>query len=213
MDGIGRLMESYRARMEEIGERLSEFKGILEGSDEKVFAELCFCICTPQSKATACWEAISSLVENDLLFYGSEDEIRPFLGRVVFAEAKAGYIVKARRLFTRDGELRVKERMEAFNDIFKLRGWLVKNVKGIGLKEASHFLRNIGLGSNLAILDRHIIRSLVRLGVIEENPKTLTRKAYLLIEAEMREFSRRIGISMGELDLLLWSEETGMVFK
>ncbi len=213
MNKIDRLKKSYRARKNEIDGRLLDFKGVLDGTDEEVFAELCFCICTPQSKATLCWKAVSSLKKNGLLFSGNRDKIRLFLDGVVFAEAKAGYIMEARKLFTRDEGLRLKEKIDKFNDVFELRDWLAKNVKGIGLKEASHFLRNIGLGSNIAILDRHILRSLVRLNIIEKPPKTLTRKAYLLIEEEMRKFSERIGIPMDALDLLLWSEETGMVFK
>lgn len=49
-------------------------------------------------------------------------------------------------------------------------------------KEASHFLRNVGFGENIAILDRHILRNLVKLEVIDELPKTLTPKLYLEIE-------------------------------
>ena len=86
-------------------------------------------------------------------------------------------------------------------------------MKGLGYKEASHFLRNIGVGLDLAILDRHIIKNLKRYGVIEEVPKSLTPKKYLEIEEKMKEFARRIDIPMPELDLLFWSMETGEVFK
>jgi N-glycosylase/DNA lyase len=92
------------------------------------------------------------------------------------------------------------------------REYLVKNVKGLGLKEASHFLRNIG-HNNLAILDRHILKNLHKLGVIEEVPRSLTKKAYLDIEEKFKRFSKKIGITMDELDLLFWSMETGKVFK
>lgn len=49
-------------------------------------------------------------------------------------------------------------------------------------KEASHFLRNVGFGEDVAILDRHILRNLERLAVIDEIPKTLSPKLYLEIE-------------------------------
>jgi N-glycosylase/DNA lyase len=94
----------------------------------------------------------------------------------------------------------------------ELRLWLVKNVKGLGWKESSHFLRNIG-HRNLAILDRHILRNLVRLGVLSGLPKTLTAMNYLQIEEKFRKFSRHIGIPMDELDLLFWSMETGEILK
>ncbi|MGQ9719328.1 MAG: N-glycosylase/DNA lyase [Nitrososphaerales archaeon] len=204
---------AYYRKKDDIQKKLSEFKGVLDESDERIFAELTFCLCTPQSKAITCWEVVLSLMRRRLLFEGSEEQIRPFLNPIRFGDNKARYIVNARNLFTKDGNLRIKERMMPFNDPFSLREWLVKNVLGMGMKEASHFLRNIGLGSNLAILDRHILKNLKKHGVIKEVPKSMTRKAYLDTEKKMRDFSNRINIPMDELDLLFWSEETGVVFK
>ncbi len=86
------------------------------------------------------------------------------------------------------------------------------NVKGLGWKEASHFLRNIGR-RNLAILDRHILRNLKRHQVIRSLPKTLTAKRYKAIEQQFARFAEAIGISMDELDLLFWSRETGEILK
>lgn len=181
--------------------------------DERIFAELCFCICTPQSKATACWNSISSLMKNGLLYNGSEKQIRPFLNPIRFADKKVEFIIEARNTFTEDGKIKIKNWIKKFDDIFELRNWLAKNVNGLGLKEASHFLRNIGLGENFAILDRHILKNLKESGVIEEIPATLTEKKYLEIEKKMKEFSDKINIPMDELDLLYWSKETGIIFK
>ena len=90
---------------------------------------------------------------------------------------------------------------------------MVKSIKGIGYKEASHFLRNIGLGEDLAILDRHILKNLKLLGVIEKIPKSLSRKKYFEIEGKMYEFAKEIQIPIGCLDLLLWYKQTGEIFK
>ena len=84
---------------------------------------------------------------------------------------------------------------------------------GLGYKEASHFLRNIGLGEEFAILDRHILRNLARLKVIPEVPVSITKKRYLEIEEKLRRFAADIGIPVAELDLLFWSKETGWIFK
>ena len=89
----------------------------------------------------------------------------------------------------------------------------MKNIKGIGYKEASHFLRNIGFGAELAILDIHILRSLVKLGVIDEMPKTLTPKRYLAIEEKVKLFADKVKIPMARLDLVLWSAGTNKIFK
>ena len=80
------------------------------------------------------------------------------------------------------------------------------------MKEASHFLRNIGKGENLAILDRHVLKNLIRLQVIDY-PKTLSKRVYLEIEDKMKDFSNKVSIPLAHLDLLLWSLETGEVFK
>lgn len=207
-----RLLEAYRSKKDEIEKRLREFKGVFNQSDERVFAELAFCLCTPQSKATVCWNVITSLMKNNLLYTGTAEQIRPFLNAVRFGEKKSKYIVTARELFSENGRMKIKEKIKSFDDVFKMRDWLIENVKGLGMKESSHFLRNIGFGQNLAILDRHILKNLNGLGLINE-VKTLSDKKYLEIENKMRKFAKEIGISLDELDLLFWSEETGQIFK
>lgn len=89
----------------------------------------------------------------------------------------------------------------------------MENVKGIGYKEASHFLRNIGYEENFAILDRHIVKNLRLMGVIEEIPDSLSKRRYFDIEKRMREFSRAIEIPMSHLDFTLWYKETGEILK
>src|SRR6267143_178578 len=105
------------------------------------------------------------------------------------------------------------EELRSFYNPFELREWFVENVKGLGYKEASHFLRNIGHGEEFAILDRHILRNIKKLGLVEEIPTSLTKKKYLDIEERLRHFSKEIDIPMADLDLLFWSKETGWVFK
>jgi N-glycosylase/DNA lyase len=211
---IEELLKLYEKRKEEIKERLSELQRMMNESNERIFAELAFCICTPQTKAVSAWNSISALISNGLLYKGSVEEIASSLKGVRFRKNKAKYIVEARKKFTVDGKIQIKEFLLSFIDPLELREWLVKNVKGIGMKEASHFIRNIGFSENqLAILDVHILKNLKELGVIEKIPKSLTKKEYIKIEDKMKEFSKRVGIPMDELDMLLWSKETGFVFK
>jgi N-glycosylase/DNA lyase len=86
-------------------------------------------------------------------------------------------------------------------------------VQGLGYKEAGHFLRNIGRGDNIAILDRHILRHMIQYRMIQKIPGSLTKRKYLEIENRLRKFSNRIGIPMAELDLLFWYRSTGEIFK
>lgn len=207
------MLATFNIRKREIQNRIREFKENMSSSEERIFAELCFCICTPQSRATACWEAISTLSDNGLLYYGLEQEIAPFLRSVRYRRKKSGYIVAARDFFSSEGRLAIKERLKTPKRIPELREWLAREVKGLGPKEASHFLRNIGLGLELAILDRHILKNLKKQEVIPDIPARLTKTEYEKIEGKMRSFAEKIGISMAELDLLFWSMETGIVFK
>ncbi len=210
---VHELQTLYGEKRDAIQTRLKEFKEILNRNDNDVFAELCFCLLTPQSSAKTCWAAVSRLKERSLLLKGEANEIQPQLNDVRFGDSKARYIVEARDLFTKDGRLYLKSHLSSFTNRFELREWMVENVKGLGYKEASHFLRNVGLGEEFAILDRHILRNLKRLEVISEVPVSITKKRYLEIEEKLRRFSREIGIPLADLDLLFWSRETGWIFK
>jgi N-glycosylase/DNA lyase len=209
---LDELLQIYSAKKDEIERRLRDFRGVWDRDDRKIFAELCFCILTPQSKAQACDGIICKLENNGLLFKGSTRQLWPYLRYTRFYKNKSRYLLAARRLFSKDGKFALKDRIGARGSK-KTRDWLVEHVKGIGLKEASHFLRNIGFGDELAILDIHILRNLKKLGVIKGLPKTLTKKRYLAIEKKVAQFSRAVNIPMAHLDLLLWSVGTGTIFK
>jgi len=210
---VQELKTLYGEKRDAIQTRLKEFREILNRNDDDVFAELCFCLLTPQSSAKTCWAAVSRLKERSLLLKGEANEIQPQLNDVRFGDSKAKYIVEARATFSKDGKLYLKSHLSSFTNPFELREWMVENVKGLGYKEASHFLRNVGLGEEFAILDRHILRNLKRLEVIPEVPVSITKKRYLEIEEKLRRFSREIGIPLADLDLLFWSRETGWIFK
>lgn len=208
-----KILKEYDRKKSTIRKRLNEFKAAQKKSEKDVFAELCFCILTPQSKAIYCDKAIRNLKESDSLFKGKAGTIRKTLkGLARFHNKKADYIVVARKILKDTNGISIKKRINE-KDILGTREWLVKSIKGIGYKEASHFLRNIGFGKNVAILDRHILKNLAKLGVLKNVPTTITKRTYLEAEEKMRNFAREIGITLEELDLLFWSLETGYVFK
>ena len=211
-DELNELLSSYRKKRYQIKGKLKKFEEIYKSNDEYIFRELCFCILTPQSKAIYCDEAVRELVRSGLLSRGDKSDIRASLGRVRFPNSKASYLIAARKVFKNSRGFDVKSKIDEGN-IPKTREWFVKNIKGLGYKEASHFLRNIGLGGNIAILDIHILRSLEKYRVINKIPSSISRKIYLDIENKMREFSLKIDISLPELDLLFWSNQTGFIFK
>lgn len=203
-------IEDYNKIKPSVLGRLKDFSKIVDKKD--IFYELCFCLLTPQSNAKRCALAIDDLRAMNL--YGgnfSADNIVDVLKtKTRFHNNKAKYIFNLKPLFEElwvQFDLKTKQ-----EDPLKIRDWLVKNIKGFGFKESSHFLRNVGF-RNIAILDRHILRNLLRLEVIGDHSKGLTKKEYLLIEEKFISYSAKIGISMDELDLYFWYSETGEVFK
>lgn len=185
--------------------RLAEFReaGGLDAGG--LFSELCFCLLTANFSAE---KSIRIQKECSKDFHcrpaaALAKRLRALGHR--FPNARAGYIAEARKW---KGGLCEKLASATGPE---LRDWLVKNVKGLGMKEASHFLRNVGR-TGLAIIDFHIIDILVRHGLIER-PKTLTRKKYLEVEGVLREISKKTGLSLAALDLYLWFAETGKVLK
>ncbi|MDD5174034.1 MAG: N-glycosylase/DNA lyase [Candidatus Omnitrophica bacterium] len=200
------LIEEYKQKKDDIKRRLREFEEAGKGSAKDIFTELCFCILTPQSNARQCDKAIEELKRKGLLFKAPAGMIRPILkGRARFHNKKADYLVNARRSFDKS--------ILSRGNILDVRKKIVENIKGIGYKEASHFLRNIGLGGDIAILDRHILKNLKRYGVIGAVPLSISVRTYLNIEKSARSFAKKIGLGLGELDLLFWSRETGEIFK
>ncbi|MEM4625486.1 MAG: N-glycosylase/DNA lyase [Candidatus Pacearchaeota archaeon] len=189
----------------EVDRRIKEFEKFENKSEEEWFSELCFCILTANSKADT---AIKIQQEIGSRFLDkSKENIRKIIkkNKHRFHNKKADFICKAKK-FTN-----IKKIIQEKND-FEAREWLVKNVKGLGYKEASHFLRNVGR-KNIAILDRHILSVLHKYDTINEIPKTLTKKRYLYIEKKFIEISKKLGISAAELDLYLWYMKTGKVLK
>ena len=208
------LRDELAAKRAAIEGRLADFRSVGRGTDEVIFEELCFALLAIQSSARSSDAAVRGLVREDLLWSAGPEEMARYLRhRTRFHNHKAAYIVRARdRFFPPDGPI-LKSSLGKFSDPKEARAWLVAEVDGFGFKEASHFLRNIGRGEGLAILDRHILRNLLRHRIIGRLPKSLTPKRYLAIEARLEEFAESLGISPGVLVLLWWSRQTGEIFK
>ena len=197
------LHKEYNEKKIEIVSRLNDFKNV---DEDDLFYELCFCILTPQSKAKNADYCINEMKKNKFLETGF-DPTSILKQKIRFHNNKGKYLIEMRREYPE-----LKKQLDKIKVNKEKREFLVKNVKGIGLKEAAHYLRNTG-HENLAILDRHILKNLVRVKAIDEMPKTLTRQKYFEIEEKFLEFANKMKIPMDHLDLLFWSGETGEIFK
>ncbi len=211
---VKEIIDVYRKIKSDIEFRLKEFQKLwLKGKEEDLFKELVFCLLTPQSKAEKCWEKVLVLESKGLLFSGSFEEIANELRGVRFRFNKACYIVEARKKVFIKKTFCIRQELTKYKKVQDAREHLIKSIKGLGYKEASHFLRNIGFSENVAILDRHILKSLKELGIIPDIPKSLSKKQYIGIEKEMKKFAESTNIPLSHLDFVLWYKETGRIFK
>jgi len=210
---LDELRADWRQTHAEIDRRLAEFRRLRTAKDERVFAELAFCLFAIQTSARRSEAAVRELVARDLLWRGTVAEVAHMLRRHVrFHNHKAAYLAAARGRFAGSpGTFR--RQLDAFADASKAREWLVREIDGFGYKEASHFLRNVGRGEDLAILDRHVLKNLRRHGILRSIPDSLPPRRYLEIEGNVRRFAQAVDIPMAALDLVFWSRETGEVFK
>jgi N-glycosylase/DNA lyase len=209
---IGRRIREFKA-LGKRGETHFDFSPFLELSFEAdLFSELCFCLLTanfPVDRALYIQREIGKRGFWELSLEELEKELRKLGHR--FPAQRAERILLARKKFDTLRDLMSRE-----GDPRRIRDYITRGtgnyrVKGLGYKEASHFLRNAGF-EDVAIIDRHVFRFLVRYG-IGEDYKTLTPARYLLLEEKLRELSRRMGITLAEMDLLIFYHMTGKILK
>ncbi len=211
---IEKIKRAHTERRVEIRWRLAEFEEVWkQGSDERLWEEMVFCFFTGGCSAKMGLRSIEAV--RPLLIEGTHEQLmNALLGRHRYPRARAGYIVASRDFLQADCGLRLRKKLESFENSLERRDWLVKEkrIKGLGYKEASHFLRNIGL-TGYAILDKHILRSLAELKIIDDPKPPNTRLRYLTIENKLKNLALLSGINFDELDLVLWSMKTGEILK
>ncbi|MDO8740714.1 MAG: N-glycosylase/DNA lyase [Candidatus Woesearchaeota archaeon] len=201
---IKHLKKQHKNKSSEIKKRLNEFEKTGKKNIEELFVELCYCLCTPLSKAERVIQVITSQNKNVLLKKGQKELENLLIRHVRFHKNKSRYIIEARRA------LKNLKRLSKNPD--EARDFLVENIKGLSFKEASHFLRNIGY-KGLAIIDGHILNCLKEHGVLKSNKRPKNKKEYLEIENKIKGFAKKVKIPVDELDLLFWSNKTGKVLK
>lgn len=155
------------------------------------------------------------------------EAVRPFLlsgdqGQVAnalsgvhrYPNARARYVIASREFLREHCGLQLRKKLQGFDCPLTRRDWLVreKGIKGLGYKEASHYLRNIGF-RGYAILDKHVLNCLSELKMIDDPKPPNTRSKYLMIEDKLKNLARKTGIDFDALDLVLWSMKTGAVLK
>ena len=210
------MVATHRARRKDIKKRLGEFQEVWHhGSDARLWEELVYCIFTAGASARMGLNAIDAV--RSLLLDGEPEEMTQVLreaGAHRFPVARPRYIVTTRNYFRANFGMALRERLRSFSDPFERRDWLAqeKQIKGLGYKESSHFLRNVGVKGH-AILDKHVMRCLAEMNIVDTARPPANRRKYLEVEQEFRRFAQQIKVDFDELDLVLWSIKTGEILK
>lgn len=209
-----KIRAAHRARRPEIRARLAEFAEVWRSAgDERLWEEMVFCIFTAGASARMGLNSVEAV--RPLLARGTHEELAGALtSRHRYPRSRSGYVVVTREYLEGECGMRLRERLDSFADPLGRRDWLARTrgIKGLGYKESSHFLRNVGL-RGYAILDKHILRCLAEVGVIESPDPPATRARYLATEERLRRFAVDVKIDFDELDLVLWSLKTGEILK
>lgn len=208
------IRSAHSERAVEIRARLADFEAIgKHGSDEKLWEEMVFCFFTGGCSARMGMRSIDAV--RHMLLSGDQPALAKLLTGVHrYPNARSRYIVASRDFLTEHCGMGLRSALNSFDCAQERRDWLVreKRIKGLGYKEASHYLRNIGF-RGYAILDKHVLNSLAELKIIEGPKPPNSRSKYLIVEEKLKELTDAIGIDFDELDLVLWSMKTGVVLK
>ncbi len=205
---------AHKTRKSEIRRRLSEFREIRRnGNDADHWAEMVYCFFTGGCSAKMGIRSLEAV--RPLLQHGTQSELAKALTGVHrYPNARSRYVEQSRNFLNKHCDLRIPAKLESFDCHLERRDWLVreKGIKGLGYKEASHFLRNVGF-EGYAILDKHVLKCLAELKIIDDVKPPNTRSKYLTVEEKLRNLTDQLEIDFDEMDLVLWSMKTGEILK
>jgi N-glycosylase/DNA lyase len=197
-----------------------------EWSEDELWRELAGCILGSRVPYEQALAAASYLHSTGLLYPrpGKGDlrryelRLRRVLKQRVFRSSKHAILQKYRFPNLRANHLRrtaesiyiirgttLRELLISSPTSMDARVCIVSTAIGAGPKQTSLFLRNIGYGDDLAILDMHVLRYMtwIRLASTRAN-EVQTLPGYLRTENLFRSHAKQMGVSVANLDLAVW---------
>lgn len=193
----------------ELKKLFTKFHSSKRKEKEEVFYDLCFAICAPQMAFSGNLKVIEKLRQAD--FYNKDipsDEMYKIMRPTRFFIQKTKNLLKAKE----DFENTIFPTIYAYNNPDKylhheseqaVRDFLVKYIRGLGMKSSSHFLRNQGM-MNLAILDVHILKFM---GLNRESISGINK--YKEVEQKFISQAKKYKLKPAELDAIIWKRYSG----
>jgi len=143
-------------------------------------------------------------VFNVLMQHTSSDNAYGVQHRYPFPSIRAGQIgTAAQTIYSRSGT--IKSILEKAQDERDARRHLAREVSGLGPKQASLFLRNVGFATQVAVLDAHVLTYMDWIGLTPSPVKTVkTLRQYESLEDAFIEHSYSCGFPPDQFDLAVW---------
>lgn len=124
-------------------------------------------------------------------------------GSYRFPKVRAKQLAQARNALAR---VPLASRLADSNAPTHLRKSLIADIAGLGPKQASMFLRNIGKSYDLAILDTHVLRFIDMQGLLPiAEARISTVKGYEEAERTVIDYAYTLGYPAGYLDWAIWA--------
>jgi N-glycosylase/DNA lyase len=124
-----------------------------------------------------------------------------------YPKSRSKYIVRTGLQIYKKEKLTIKEFLGKNKDGNEARKALVEKCCGIGLKQASLFLRNVSFCNDLAILDSHVMRYVELLDLEKEFDDLISedRNQYLTNENRLKMYAISKRKSLATLDIGIWT--------
>lgn len=113
--------------------------------------------------------------------------------RYRYPRTKAEFVASALR--------RLEEGTAPMNSAVMLRNWLM-TFSGIGYKTASWITRNVTHSDEVAILDIHVVRAGLLMGLFL--PGCSVQRDYLEMEKQLVDFAQAAGLRLSTFDSVIW---------
>ncbi len=124
--------------------------------------------------------------------------------RYPYPKSKSQYIIKTGLEIYKNSFTSIKHILRTSRDENMTRETFVKICTGIGPKQASLFLRNIGYSENLAILDSHVIHYMYLLGMRDKKTRIYTMNDYSKYEDILLFYADSLNKTLATVDIAIW---------
>lgn len=123
--------------------------------------------------------------------------------RIRFHRRKAEHICRTMSEFIVNGTT-FDQLVWGHESVQNARADIIKHCHGIGPKQASMFLRNVGWRHNLAVLDKHVLDFMHIMGLAGSGKSISTLNEYQRLESALQHYADSYSVEMYYLDIAIW---------